>query len=136
MCVSATRGPKKNLGSGKLVKDLGFEGDFHATGGKRQVSILSGESIKKMQGKDLEIAYGDFGENIVVDGLRIHELPIGSLLKVSEVILEVSQIGKECHEPCVIGKTIGDCIMPSEGVFAVVRKGGTMKIGDKITIIS
>lgn len=133
--MSEKRGVKRNVGSATAISNHGLEGDFHATGGVRQVSLLSKESIDSMRKKGLELKYGDFGENIVVEGIRVHELPVGSQIKISDAILEVSQIGKVCHTPCIIGKTIGDCIMPSEGVFAVIRKDGTINVGDEVRLL-
>lgn len=117
-----------------MIKDLGVEGDFHAKGGERQVSLLAAESIQKMKAKGLKLEDGAFGENLVTEGINLLGLKLGQKLTIGEAEIEISKIGKECPERCSIFYAAGDCIMPREGVFAKVLKGGKVKPGDEITI--
>jgi MOSC domain-containing protein YiiM len=118
-----------------LKVDYGVVGDAHAGPGDRQVSLLAIESYHRFEKlKDLCLKHGSFGENILTEGIELHTLPLGTTLSVNGVLLEVSKIGKECHAPCQIAKTIGSCIMPREGVFARVLEGGTITAGDQIVI--
>jgi MOSC domain-containing protein YiiM len=111
--------------SGTLVFDRGFEGDAHAGDWHRQVSLLAQESIDSMVAKGLDVGAGDFAENITTEGIDLPALPIGTVLKVGEkAVLEVSQIGKVCHTKCAIYYQAGDCVMPREGIFVVVREPG------------
>jgi molybdopterin adenylyltransferase len=113
-CISKNKGTiKDNVGKINLVKDLGVEGDAHAAPGKRQVSMISIESHNKLKAKGLDVGVGDFGENLTVEGFLPHELPVGTRLRVGDVELEVTQIGKECHDACAIKKLVGDC--PNRG---------------------
>ena len=130
--ISQNKGEKKsNIGCGKFVENLGLENDAHAEAGIRQVSLLSKESIDKIREKGLDVNHGDFAENLTIEGIDLTKLPIGTKLKVgSEVLLEVSQIGKVCHNRCNIFYTVGDCVMPKEGIFAKVLVGGTIKVDD------
>lgn len=129
--VRKTRGT-----SGTLVLDRGFEGDAHAGDWHRQVSLLARESIAEMQAKGLDVDAGDFAENITTEGLDLMTLPVGSMLRVGDTLLEVSQIGKVCHVKCAIYKQAGDCVMPREGIFAVVREAGDVSVGDTIEVLS
>ncbi len=132
--ISQNKGEKKsNIGCGKFVENLGLENDAHAEAGIRQVSLLSKESIDKIREKGLDVNHGDFAENLTIEGIDLTKLPIGTKLKVgSEVLLEVSQIGKVCHNRCNIFYTVGDCVMPKEGIFAKVLVGGTIKVDDHV----
>ncbi len=132
--ISQNKGEKKsNIGCGKFVENLGLENDAHAEAGIRQVSLLSKESIDKIREKGLDVNHGDFAENLTIEGIDLAKLPIGTKLKVgSEVLLEVSQIGKVCHNRCNIFYTVGDCVMPKEGIFAKVLVGGTIKVDDHV----
>ncbi len=124
---------KKSIPEGTMVKDFGLEGDAHGGKWHRQVSLMGQESIDKM--KDLGIkglCSGKFAENITTEGITLYGLEVGTRLKVGEALLEISQIGKECHQKCAIYKTVGDCIMPREGVFARVLEGGKVRPGDTI----
>ncbi|MGM0445920.1 MAG: MOSC domain-containing protein [Bacillota bacterium] len=138
VCISTEKGTKKeNIKKAKLIKDYGIENDAHAGKWHRQVSLLGQESIDKMRdmGLDIELDFGDFAENITTEGIVLHELPVGTTLKVGDkVILEVTQIGKECHHGCDILKQVGKCIMPEEGIFTKVVEGGTVNTGDEIII--
>jgi len=137
VCVSKEKGTKKtNVFSVRLKKDFGIIGDAHG-GSQRQVSLLAEESIEKMKAKGLAVNFGDFAENIVTSGIDLKGLALGSKIKLGEkVVLEITQIGKECHSPCHIYYKTGDCIMPREGVFAKVLRGGKVKVGDKIFVES
>ncbi len=109
--------------------------DAHAEIGIRQVSLLAKESIEKIRAKGLDVKYGDFAENLTTEGINLPTLPIGTRLKVgSKVLLEVTQIGKVCHDRCNIFYTVGDCVMPREGIFAKVLVGGEIKVDDRIEI--
>lgn len=137
ICTSDKKGMrKKDHGEGLLVREFGLEDDAHASGEwHRQVSLLAIESIDKMRAKGLNVNPGDFGENITTEGLTLYELPIGTRLRLGdEAIGEVSQIGKECHTRCAIYYQAGDCVMPREGIFIRVLRGGRIKNGDPIEI--
>ncbi|MDO5018051.1 MAG: MOSC domain-containing protein [Lagierella massiliensis] len=121
---------------GKLIENFGFENDAHAGNWHRQVSLLAEESIDKMRKRGLkDLKDGDFAENITTRGLVLHEIPVGTKFSIGETVLEVTQIGKECHKGCAIKSKVGSCIMPTEGIFAKVLKGGHIKKGDKITLL-
>ncbi len=127
---------KKTVSQAELKENYGIKGDAHASDKwHRQISLLAIESIKKMQDKGLKVGSGDFAENITTEGIKLPNLPVGTKLLIADSIeLEVSQIGKECHTRCAIYVQAGDCVMPKEGIFAKVLKGGTIKEGDTITI--
>ncbi|MCL5291963.1 MAG: MOSC domain-containing protein [Actinobacteria bacterium] len=128
---------KKPVGEGKLKVEHGLSGDAHAGDWHRQVSLLAQESIDKMIAMGLDVGPGDFAENLTTSGLDLLALPIGSRLRVAEsVLLEVTQIGKECHTRCAIYYQAGDCVMPREGIFARVIEGGKVKAGDSVEILS
>jgi MOSC domain-containing protein YiiM len=137
--ISRKKGEKKNnIDCGLFLENLGLENDAHAEAGiNRQVSLLAKESIEKIRAKGLDVSYGDFAENLTTEGIDLPSLPIGTRLKVGrEVLLEVSQIGKVCHNRCNIFYTVGDCVMPREGIFAKVITGGEIKVDDRIEIIN
>jgi len=138
VCRSEKKGTvKTEIKEGLLIKDFGLEGDAHAGKWHRQISLLGVESINKMQGKGFEINFGDFAENLTIEGIVLHQLPLGTKIKAGEnVLLEVTQIGKECHHGCEIRKKIGDCVMPLEGIFTRVLKTGTVKVGDEIEVLT
>ena len=135
--ISEKKGtPKKTIPEGKLIENFGFEGDAHAGKWHRQVSLLGVESIEKAKlGPTNGLCHGVFAENITTEGITLYTLPVGTKLKVGECLLEISQIGKECHEGCAVSKLVGQCVMPREGVFAVVLKGGTVREGDEIRVL-
>nr|WP_205842152.1 MOSC domain-containing protein [Natranaerobius trueperi] len=137
VCVSETTGQKKqNVGKGLLIENYGLKNDAHAGGWHRQVSLLSEESIEKMQNQGLDVSAGDFAENLTTKNIKLYELPIGTRIYIGEdVKLEVTQIGKQCHDRCAIYHQAGDCVMPKEGIFARVLKGGKVSLGDKIQVI-
>ena len=127
---------KHNVDQARLVADHGLEGDAHAEGGIRQVSLLARESIDKMVAAGAKVKAGDFAENLTVEGLDVMHLPVGTRLKVGEAVeLEVTQIGKTCHKGCAIRELVGDCVMPKEGIFARVLKEGVVKPGDLIEVV-
>jgi MOSC domain-containing protein YiiM len=129
---------KKEVPEALLKEDFGIEGDAHASEEwHRQVSLLAIESVKKMQDKGLDVGQGDFAENITTEGIDLPSLPIGTKMKIGdEAVAEVSQIGKECHTKCAIYHQAGDCVMPKEGIFVKVLKGGKIRKGDTIKIKS
>jgi MOSC domain-containing protein YiiM len=132
--IADNKGEKKrNVPSVDLKEDFGIIGDAHAGPGHRQVSFLAQESIEKMKAKGLTVGPGDFAENITTQGIDLVSLPIGSKLKVGDnVLFEITQIGKECHSRCNIYYQAGDCVMPTEGIFARVVTEGTIKTGDTV----
>ncbi len=136
VCISQKKGEvKKPVESALLVADCGLEGDAHAGSG-RQVSLLAEESVDKMRGKGVELVPGIFAENLLTRGLELGRLRVGDRLKVGRsAVLEITQIGKECHQGCAIREQVGDCVMPREGVFARVVEGGRVKAGDQIVYI-
>ena len=137
VCMSERKGmPKEDVGRGLLVKEHGLEGDVHAGNWHRQVSLLSVSSINKIKEQGLEIENGDFAENLTVDGIDVWTLPVGTRLTVGqEALLEVTQIGKECHARCAIFYRAGDCVMPREGIFARVLKTGPVAAGDELVVL-
>lgn len=136
VCTSLNKGErKKNIGKANLLVGLGLEGDAHAGFQHRQVSLLASESIEKMRAMGLDVQPGDFAENLTTVGLELVTLPVGTRLRAGECLLEVSQIGKECHVRCAIYYQAGDCVMPKEGIFAIVLEGGRIAVGDTIEVI-
>jgi MOSC domain-containing protein YiiM len=128
--------PKSNINEGLLVKEFGLSGDAHGGPWHRQVSLLAMESIQKMKDLGLNVHPGSFAENITTEGIVLPELPIGTRLRLGpEALVEVTQIGKECHDRCAIYRLAGDCVMPREGIFVRILKGGSVKAGDDIEIL-
>ena len=136
IATSRKKGTRKTtVDSAVILRDHGLQDDAHAGDWHRQVSLLAVESIEKARQKGLDVTFGDFAENIVTSGLDLPNLPVGTRLKMGDtVILEISQIGKECHKKCAIYYQAGDCIMPREGVFAKVIEGGAISSSDEIKI--
>jgi len=138
VCRSDKKGvSKKPIDEGLFKEDYGLMGDAHAASDThRQVSLLALASIEKMRRLGLEISAGDFAENLTVEGLDLVSLPIGTRLAVGKgVILEVTQIGKECHTGCAILRQVGKCVMPKEGIFTSVVRGGSVKAGDELKVV-
>ncbi len=136
VCISERKGTQKTeVPSVRLVPEWGIEGDAHAGKWHRQVSLLALEKIEDFRAKGAEVDYGAFGENIIVEGFDLRELPVGTQFRIGDALLELTQIGKECHTHCAIYHQVGDCIMPREGVFTVVLEGGEVKAGDTIEMI-
>ena len=135
ICTSPRRGTVKTpVESAVLTPEWGIETDAHGGSWHRQVSLLSAEKIEQFR-KKLWVEYGAFGENLVVEGFDLRTLPVPSRLAVGEAVLELTQIGKECHNDCAIRQKTGDCIMPREGVFARVVQGGIIRVGDPVTLL-
>jgi MOSC domain-containing protein YiiM len=133
VCISENKGErKKPVESVELRENHGIVGDAHAGDWHRQVSLLAQESIDKMRALGLDVSAGDFAENITTSGIDLVSLPIGSRLQIGETLLEVTQIGKECHTRCAIFYQAGDCVMPKEGIFVKVLQGGTVGQGAAI----
>ena len=137
VCTSNQQGmQKQNINEGKLKEEWGLEGDAHASTWHRQLSLLAIESIEKIRQQGLEVGPGDFAENITTEGIDLVNLPIGTNMQLGETLLEVTQIGKECHDRCAVYYQAGDCVMPREGIFARVLRGGNIKTGDTIEVVS
>ena len=135
VCLSKARGTEKvNVGRGELQADWGLAGDAHAGHWHRQVSLLSADKIAAFNAKGANVQPGAFGENLVVEGLDFRAMPVGTRLRCGQALLEITQIGKECHSHCAIFHRVGDCIMPREGVFAKVLKSGPVAVGDTMTV--
>lgn len=135
ICISEKRGTqKKRIPEAELIEAFGIKEDAHAGNWHRQVSLLSYETIEAFKQRGAEVQDGAFGENIVVSGIDLIHLPVGTKLRSGEVLLEVTQIGKECHSHCEIYHKMGECIMPSNGIFSKVLHGGIIKTGDEISI--
>ena len=136
ICISERRGTqKKEIPEAQILEDWGIEGDAHGGKWHRQISLLAVEKIEEFRARGAEIDYGAFGENLIVEGYDLRTLPVGTRFRIGEVLLELTQIGKECHSHCEIYKTRGDCIMPREGVFTEVLHGGHIQKGDQIEMI-
>jgi cyclic pyranopterin phosphate synthase len=126
---------KEQIKEGKFIENYGLEKDAHSGEWHRQVSLLGVESFEKMKAQGLDdLKYGDFAENITTEGIILYELPIGTKLSIGETLHEVTQIGKECHTGCAIKQKVGKCVMPKEGIFTRVLKGGQIKVGDIIKV--
>ena len=135
--ISRKKGEKKtNVPEARLVENHGLDDDAHAGDWHRQVSLLDMQSIARIREKGLDVDPGNFAENITTQGIRLWELPIGTRMQLGrQVVVEVTQIGKKCHDRCAIFHQVGDCVMPREGIFAKVLKGGVVRPGDGITVI-
>ena len=137
VCISERKGTQKHeVPEIQLKIDHGIVGDAHAGSWHRQVSLLAQESVEKMKTAFPDIPVGAFAENILTEGLTLFTLPVGTRLRVGEVLLEVTQIGKECHAHCAIRRQVGDCVMPREGIFAIVLEEGIIRSGDIITVLT
>lgn len=137
VCLSEKKGVQKHeVPEIKLVFGHGIAGDAHAGNWHRQVSLLADESVEKMRVLGWDLHPGAFAENILTKGIDLKTLPVGTQLAIGETLLCVTQIGKECHNDCAIKQTTGKCVMPTEGIFAVVLRGGTVKPGDEIKIVN
>ena len=136
VCTSRKKGiAKTEVPSIHLVPDMGIEGDAHAGRWHRQVSLLALEKIEAFRAKGAKVEFGAFGENVVTEGFDLRSLPVGTRFRIGDALLELTQIGKECHTHCAIYHQVGDCIMPREGVFTIVLEGGEIKAGDEIVMI-
>ena len=136
ICISEKKGTQKHtVESAELIENFGIKDDAHAGDWHRQVSLLSFEKIEEFRAKGAEVDFGAFGENIIVEGYDFRTLPVGTRFACGDAILEMTQIGKECHTHCAIYQVMGDCIMPREGVFVKVIKGGKIKPGDEMVML-
>ena len=137
IAISKKKGTRKaQIDQASLIQNHGLEGDAHAGQWHRQVSFLASESIERVKKNGLDVTFGDFAENIATSGINWLKIPIGTLVRLGKsAIVEITQIGKECHNKCAIYYMAGDCIMPREGIFGRVLKGGKIHCGDKIRII-
>jgi MOSC domain-containing protein YiiM len=135
--ISEKKGvPKKTIEQGEFRVDHGLVGDAHAGNWHRQVSLLGIESINKMKALGIEgLCTGKFAENLTTEGLELWKLPVGTKLKIGDTLQEVTQIGKECHQKCAIVHQVGNCVMPTEGIFTKVLKNGVIKAGDEIEVV-
>ena len=135
ICISERRGTEKQeIEEAEIVENWGIKGDAHGGNWHRQISLLSYEKIEKFREEGADVAFGAFGENLIVQGFDFRALPVGTNVLIGDVILEMTQIGKECHTHCAIYHRMGDCIMPREGVFSEVIRGGKIKVGDEVKI--
>ena len=133
ICISEKKGTqKKPVESAVLKADHGIEGDAHAGNWHRQVSLLGLEKIENFRARGADVEFGAFGENLIIEGFDFRNLPVGTRFKIGDALLEMTQIGKECHTHCAIYHLVGDCIMPREGVFAKVLAGGEIRLGDEV----
>lgn len=136
ICISEKRGVQKTcVKSAEFRKDYGIVGDAHAGNWHRQVSLLSAEQVGDFNRRGADVQPGAFGENLLVEGFDFRSLPVGTTFQCGDVVLEMTQIGKQCHSHCQIYKRMGECIMPTQGVFAEVVKGGAISVGDEMRIV-
>lgn len=136
ICTSEKKGTAKYMvQEATLIENYGIEGDAHAGKWHRQVSLLALEKIEDFNNKGANVDFGAFGENLVISGIKLNELPVGQKIQIGEVELEVTQIGKECHTRCAIYYRVGQCIMPKNGIFTRVLKGGKVKVNDECRLI-
>ena len=136
ICISEKKGTQKHeVESARLIPNYGIENDAHAGKWHRQVSLLNFEKIEEFRAKGVDVSFGAFGENLIIDEFDFRSLPVGTRFKIGDVLLELTQIGKECHSHCAIYHAVGDCIMPREGVFTEVLVGGDIKVGDEVLMI-
>jgi len=135
--ISQKKGVQKfPVVSAILTVGKGIEGDAHAAPGDRQVSMLAGEDIDAFSAGKIRVEVGAFAENITSEGIDLVSLPVGTKLRMGSAVVMVTKIGKECHTPCHIGRAMGRCVMPERGIFVGVIKGGEIKVGDDITVLS
>lgn len=136
VCTSEKKGiRKRDVGQAELRPEWGIVGDAHAADWHRQVSLLAWESIEKMRALGLNVGPGSFAENITTVGLDLPSLPVGTQLRLGQALVEVTQIGKVCHDRCAIYYQAGDCVMPKEGIFVRVQQGGAVAVGDEIEVL-
>ena len=137
VCTSKKKGIRKhNVNQAELRPDWGIVGDAHAADWHRQVSLLAWESIEKMRAVGLNVSEGSFAENITTEGMSLVDLPVGTRLRLGEALVEVTQIGKVCHDRCAIYQQAGDCVMPREGIFVRIHEGGQVQVGDIIEVLA
>jgi MOSC domain-containing protein YiiM len=137
VCTSKKKGTRKrNINQAELRPNWGVVGDAHAADWHRQVSLLAWESIEKMRALGLNVNTGSFAENITTEGMSLVDLPVGTRLRLGEALVEVTQIGKVCHDRCAVYYQAGDCVMPREGIFVRVHEGGQVQVGDTIRVLA
>jgi len=136
IAISKEKGTRKiPVDASSVIAGHGLEGDAHAGAWHRQVSFLASESIAQVREDGFDVTFGDFAENIATEGIDWMTVPVGTRIRVGDAVLvEITQIGKECHAGCAIHRMVGDCIMPREGIFGRVVTGGTIRSGDRMTI--
>ena len=136
ICTSEKKGTlKSEIKEANFIEDFGIENDAHAGKWHRQVSLLGFEKIDEFRQKGANVDFGAFGENLVIEGIELQVLPIGQKIQIGEVLLEVTQIGKKCHDRCQIYYQVGDCIMPRNGIFTKVLKGGKVVVGEECNLV-
>ncbi|EOU2037653.1 MAG: MOSC domain-containing protein [Clostridium perfringens] len=136
ICISEKKGTAKvQVPKAEFIEDFGIKGDAHAGKWHRQVSLLAFEKIEDFRADGGNVDFGAFGENLVVDGIELNKLPIGQKIKIGEVLLEVTQIGKKCHDKCAIYYQVGRCIMPTYGIFTKVLNGGEVILGEEVELL-
>ncbi len=136
ICISEKKGTAKvQVPKAEFIEDFGIKGDAHAGKWHRQVSLLAFEKIEDFRADGGNVDFGAFGENLVVDGIELNKLPIGQKIKIGEVLLEVTQIGKKCHDKCAIYYQVGRCIMPDYGIFTKVLNGGEITLGEEVKLL-
>lgn len=136
ICISEKKGTlKTEINEAEFIEDFGIENDAHAGKWHRQVSLLEFNKIDEFRKKGVNVDFGTFGENLVVEGIELHTLPIGQKIQIGDVLLEVTQIGKKCHDKCEIYYQVGECIMPKNGIFTKVLNSGTVQVGDKCLLV-
>jgi len=137
VCTSETKGVQKtDVKKAYLKKEWGLEGDAHGGNWHRQVSLLSYDSVVNFNNQGAGVGHGDFGENLLIEGIDLGNLPVGAVLELGNAVVKITQIGKECHVRCQIFYKMGDCIMPKEGVFAEVIEEGEVNVGDIAKVIA
>ena len=135
ICTSVKKGTKKEeVKEIELVEDFGLKGDAHGGKWHRQVSLLAKEEIDTFNKKGGKVVYGDFGENLVTEGIDLASLSVGDKVIIGESLIEITQLGKKCHDKCEIFYSVGECIMPTKGIFGKVLKGGYISLGEKIEL--
>jgi cyclic pyranopterin phosphate synthase len=133
VCISEKKGVQKHpVSSAMLIDDFGIDGDAHAGPGHRQVSLLATESVETIRARGASVSDGDFGENILTEGVDLKSVVVGDTLRIGAVRLVVTQVGKQCHHRCAIFDAAGTCVMPTDGVFCRVSKGGEVRVGDEV----
>jgi len=135
VCISEKRGTQKiNVSEAVLIENFGIENDAHAGDWHRQVSLLCYDRVEEFRARGADVSDGAFGENILVEGIDFKTLPVGTVFRCGDAVLELTQVGKQCHSHCEIYHKVGDCIMPREGVFTKVIRGGRISVGDELEI--
>lgn len=135
ICISEKKGVgKTQVNEIELIEGFGLKGDAHGGNWHRQVSLLEKEKIEDFIARGGNVKFGDFGENIVTEGIDLDSIKVGDVVEIGDAVLEITQKGKKCHDKCHIYKMVGDCIMPKNGVFATVQKGALVKIGEEMNV--